>query len=147
MNYNRLFPKADRAGFALSAAILVTTLTGCSPSNDTPPPPAQSGAPAAANDVPAQASEAPPAQGAEPAFATQDDYVYYPAYNLYYSSHLHKYASLEGGVWVSRPAPRGVSVKVVEASPSVKMDFHDSPAKHHEEVIKKYPKDWAPDRR
>jgi len=35
-------------------------------------------------------------------------------------------------LWVSRPAPMGVSADVLLASPSVKMDFHDSPANHHE---------------
>jgi len=31
---------------------------------------------------------------------------------------------------------------VLLASPSVHMDFHDSPAKHHAEMIHKYPKNW-----
>jgi hypothetical protein len=72
-------------------------------------------------------------------FAAQDDYVYYPDYEIYYSSSRHQYAYLEGGAWVSRPAPRGVSVNVLLRSPSVKMDFHDSPANHHAEVVKQYP--------
>ena len=74
----------------------------------------------------------------------QDDYVYYPNYEIYYSSSRHQYASLEGGTWVSRPAPRGVSVDVLLASPSVKMDFHDSPANHHAETVRQYPKNWKP---
>jgi hypothetical protein len=24
------------------------------------------------------------------------------------------------------------------------MDFHDSPARHHAEVVKQYPRNWAP---
>jgi hypothetical protein len=43
-----------------------------------------------------------------------------------------------------QPAPQGVSVDVLLASPSVKMDFHDSPAKHHTEMVQKYPKNWKP---
>jgi hypothetical protein len=80
----------------------------------------------------------------ETAFVVQDDYVYYPDYEVYYSSSRHQYAYIEGGAWVSRPAPRGVSVGVLLASPSVRMDFHDSPAHHHSEVVQKYPRNWAP---
>ena len=36
----------------------------------------------------------------------------------------------------------GVTVNVLRASPSVKMDFHDSPANHHAAVAKQYPKNW-----
>ncbi|MFZ0826417.1 MAG: hypothetical protein WAO02_03245 [Verrucomicrobiia bacterium] len=78
------------------------------------------------------------------AFAVQDDYVYYPNYECYYSVSRHQYAYREGNAWVSRPAPRGVSVNVLLASPSVRMDFHDSPAQHHATVVKQYPKNWKP---
>jgi hypothetical protein len=76
----------------------------------------------------------------------QDDYVYYPSYGIYYSGSRHQYASLEGGAWISEPAPRGVSVDVLLASPSVRMDFHDSPANHHAAVARQYPKNWKPAR-
>ena len=66
-----------------------------------------------------------------PVFVAQDDYVYYPNYECYYSVSRRQYAYREGNAWVSRPAPRGVSVDVLMRSPSVKMDFHDSPANHH----------------
>jgi hypothetical protein len=78
------------------------------------------------------------------AVVVQDDYVYYPNYECYYSVSRHEYAYREGNAWVSRPAPRGVSVDRLRASPSVRMDFHDSPAQHHAEVIKQYPKNWKP---
>jgi hypothetical protein len=74
----------------------------------------------------------------------QDNYVYYPGYDVYYNSHLQLYAYMDGGVWVSRPEPRGVSINVLLASPSVRMDFHDSPANHHAEVAQRYPRNWAP---
>ncbi len=86
----------------------------------------------------------PPSVQVETGFAVQDDYVYYPGYQVYYSSSRHQYAYLEGGAWVSRPTPRGVSVDVLHASPSVRMDFHDSPANHHAAVARQYPKHWAP---
>jgi hypothetical protein len=78
------------------------------------------------------------------AFAVQDDYVYYPNYECYYSVSRHQYAYREGSAWVARPAPRGVSVNVLMASPSVRMDFRESPAQHHAAVVKQYPKNWAP---
>jgi hypothetical protein len=74
----------------------------------------------------------------------QDDYVYYPQYESYYSVSRHQYAYRDGRNWVYRPAPRGVSVNVIQASPSVRMNFHDSPAQHHAEVVKQYPKNWKP---
>jgi len=77
-------------------------------------------------------------------FAAQDDYVYYPQYECYYSVSRHRYAYREGNAWVARPAPRGVSPEVLRASPSMKMDFHDSPAQHHATVVRQYPKNWSP---
>ena len=77
-------------------------------------------------------------------FAVQDDYVYYPQYECYYSVSRHQYAYRDGNAWVARPAPREVSESVLMASPSVKMSFHDSPAHHHATVVKQYPKNWKP---
>jgi hypothetical protein len=72
-----------------------------------------------------------------------DNYVYYPSYGVYYNTTRHQYAYLDGAAWVSRPAPLGVSASVLLASPSVKMDFHDSPANHHEAMVHKYPKNYS----
>jgi len=118
----KLFPKTGKAGFVLGAALLVT-LTGCVGYVDGP----RAGVQVEPN-----------------AFVAQDDYVYYPNYECYYSVSRHQYAYREGNAWVARPAPRGVSVNVLLASPSVKMDFHDSPANHHAAVVKQYPKNWKP---
>jgi hypothetical protein len=73
-----------------------------------------------------------------------DDYVYYPGYQVYYSSHRHQYIYQDGHSWVTRPAPPRVSVDVLVASPSVRLDFHDSPSLHHATVARQYPKHWAP---
>jgi hypothetical protein len=73
-----------------------------------------------------------------------DDYVYYPGYQVYYSRGRNLYVYQEGRAWVSRPAPPRVSVDVLFASPSVRLDFHDAPARHHSRVVKQYPKHWAP---
>lgn len=77
------------------------------------------------------------------AVVAQDDYVYYPHYEVYYSNSRHQYADQEGKTWVSQPVPFGVSADALRASPSVKMDFHDSPANHHTEVVQKYPTSWT----
>jgi hypothetical protein len=122
MNDKLLFLKANKVGFALAAAFLVT-LTGCVGYVDGP----RTGV-----------------EVESPAFAVQDDYVYYPQYECYYSVSRHQYAYREGNAWVARPAPRGVSVNVLMRSPSVKMNFHDSPANHHAEIARQYPKNWKP---
>ena len=74
----------------------------------------------------------------------QDDYDYYPGYEIYYSRNRHEYVYLDGREWVRRPEPRGVSVSVLFASPSVRLDFHDSPDRHHHRVVRSYPRHWAP---
>jgi len=74
----------------------------------------------------------------------QDDYVYYPGYQVYYSSSRRQYIYRDGRSWVSRPAPPRVSADVLIASPSVRLDFHDSPSIHHSSVVKTYPKNWSP---
>ena len=122
MNDNIPFLQTNKVGLVLCFA-LVGVLTGC----------------VAYVDRPAQGSVY-----VEPAFVVQDDYVYYPDYECYYSVSRHQYAYRDGRNWVSRPAPRGVSVNVLMASPSVRMDFHDSPAQHHATVAKQYPKNWKP---
>ena len=82
----------------------------------------------------------------ETTFIIEDDYVYYPSYQIYYSSRRHQYAYRDGHNWISRPGPHGVSVRQLQASPSVRMEFHDSPAQHHEAVTQHYPKNWSPPR-
>jgi hypothetical protein len=118
MNNEKHFFRTNKVGLVL-CGMLLGTLTGCVAYVDRPP------------------------QGsvyvAPPVVVVEDDYVYYPGYEVYYSSSRHQYAYLEGGAWVSRPAPRGVSVNVLLRSPSVRMNFHDSPEHHHAEVVRQYP--------
>jgi hypothetical protein len=120
----QVFFKAGPAG-CVCGAVLLATLTGCVGYVDGPR---------------AGVYVAPPVvEVAAPA-----DYIYYPGYDVYYNSNLHLYAYMDGGAWVSRPEPRGVSIDVLMASPSVRMDFHDSPANHHAEMARQYPKNWTP---
>ncbi len=74
----------------------------------------------------------------------QDDYVYYPQYGMYYNRTHHRFYSLNHGAWVVGAAPVGFTADVVLASPSVHMDFHDTPEHHHADIIKRYPHDWKP---
>lgn len=88
---------------------------------------------------------APPPSGyADRVVVVQDDYVYYPGYQVYYSRNRRQYVYQEGRSWVTRPAPPRVSVEVLVASPSVRLDFHDAPSIHHSKVVQQYPKNWAP---
>jgi hypothetical protein len=79
-----------------------------------------------------------------PLVVEQDDYVYYPGYEVYYSSNRRQYIYRDGRSWVSRPTPPRVAVNVLVASPSVRLGFHDAPASHHATIVKQYPKHWTP---
>jgi len=127
MNDKKYFSSTDKIGLLLGA-VLLTSLTGCIGYVDGP----------RARGV----YVAPPV--VETTILVEDDYVYYPGYEVYYSSSRRQYAYPERGRWISRPAPRGVSVAVLLASPSVRMNFHDAPARHHAETIRQYPRNWSP---
>ena len=95
----------------------------------------------------ARAYAPPPTIYVESEPVMQDDFVYYPGYQVYYSSNRRQYIYLEGRSWVRRPSPPHVSVEVLFASPSVRLDFHDSPAIHHTAVVREYPRHWTPNGR
>src|SRR6185295_20121836 len=86
----------------------------------------------------------PPSVYVEGGVGVSDDYVYYPGYQVYYSSNRRQYIYRDGRSWVTRPAPPRVSVEALAASPSVRLDFHDHPSVHHATVVRQYPKRWAP---
>jgi len=86
-------------------------------------------------------AEAAPAYGES---VVQDDYVYYPGYEVYYSRNRRQYIYRDGRSWVSRPTPPRVSVDVLFASPSVRLDFHDHPSNHHPMTARQYPRQWRP---
>ena len=124
MNDNKFPFSSGKVGLVL-VTVLLGTLTGC----------------VAYVDRPVQGSVY---EDNSATFLVQDDYVYYPSYECYYSVSRHQYAYREGNAWVARPAPRGVTVNVLLASPSVKMNFHDAPAQHHAAVVQQYPRNWSP---
>ena len=121
----KLFPHAAAIGLFFGGALLLTA-TGCVSYVDRPQP----------GEVYVTPSV--------PVFIEQDDYVYYPQYRMYYGSRSHCYYRYEGRSWVAAPSPRGVAVNVLVSSPSVNVEFHDSPSAHHEQVIKTYPRNWQP---
>ena len=126
MNNKQHFFKPKQAGFILGAVLLAALTQGASN----------------ADAQPVGITVTPPVVVVPAVVA--ENYVYYPNYGIYYNSHRHQYLYLKGDVWVTQPAPEGVSVEVLMASPSVNMDFHDSPERHHAEMLKKYPRDWKP---
>jgi hypothetical protein len=123
MNNKKDFLMAGKAGFVLGAMVLITMTAPVS-----------------------YADGLQVVVPVTPAVVAPDSYVYFPSYGVYYDSHRHQYAYQDRGAWVSRSAPNGVSEAILQASPSVKMDFHDSPSNHHADMVKKYPKNWAPAR-
>jgi hypothetical protein len=128
------FLKTNTVGFMLGA-MLLATLAECVGSAN--------GQGIGITVTPPVVVVAPPVAVA-PAVVVEDDYVYYPDYAIYYNSRRHQYDYLENGAWVSAPAPNGVSAEVLLASPSVNMDWHDSPERHHAEMLQRYPKNWRP---
>ncbi len=74
-------------------------------------------------------------------FVGPDDYLYYPGYETYYSTRHHRYVYRDHDRWVTRPEPPH---GWVQGSPSVRMNFHDAPDRHHAEVVRQYPKTWRP---
>ncbi len=109
---------------------IIAMLTGCAPSAPSTTTVTQVTPPAPA---PASASAA---------VVVADDYDYYPGYEVYYSRNRHEYLYRDGNNWVRRPQPRGVSAEILLGSPSVRMDFHDSPERHNDTVVHNYPRNW-----
>jgi hypothetical protein len=70
-----------------------------------------------------------------------DDYIYYPGYEVYYSNTYHHYIYRDGSRWVTRATPPRIWVR---GAPFVHMDFHDTPERHHADVIRTYPRTWKP---
>jgi len=68
-----------------------------------------------------------------------DDYVYYPDYDVYYSQRHHQYVYQNGNSWERRDEPSTVSISVLGTSPSYQMTFHDSPEHHQDDMRRKYP--------
>ncbi len=111
---------------ALLAASLLLTFTGCA---DTPAWGGWSSGPTVA--------QMQVGRGVRP------DWVYFPAYGIYYSSNYQEFVYWDATDWVTRPSPIApLTLEQLQASPSVSMGFQDSPALHHAAVSQLYPRDW-----
>jgi len=122
--------KCSKIGF-LSGVTLLSALAGCAGHMDGPR--------LASGYAP------PPPDYVESEVVTlQDEYVYYPDYEVYYLSNRRQYVYLQDGSWVSRPVPPRVPAGALFASRSVRLDFHDSPSIHHASVVHEHPKHWLP---
>ena len=118
-----------KIGFMLGAA-LVVALSGCVGHGD--------------GSRHGRAYSQPSPDYYEGGASLRDDYVYYPGYQVYYSSNRGHYIYQDRGTWVTERVPPLVSRGVLATAPSVRLDFHDSPANHHATVVRKYPKNWTP---
>jgi hypothetical protein len=138
MNNKKLFLKTNKAGFVLGAVLLAALTESAAYADGL----------RIGVDVDPVVVVAPPVVIASPVavapVVAQDNYVYYPNYGVYYNSGRHQYYYLRGDAWVNTAAPDGVTADVLLASPSVNMDWHDSPANHHRDMLQKYPRDWKP---
>lgn len=125
------YPRFHLRLFSLAAALVIQ---GCVKQQSTP----------ATAQVEPAVTPAPPVVEAAPStvVVVSDDYVYYPQYEVYYSAHRRQYGYRDGTGWSWRPGPPNVSTRVLLASPSVRMAFHDLPERHHGDVIRSYPRNW-----
>lgn len=73
-----------------------------------------------------------------------DDYIYYPEYEVYYGRTHHTYVYRDGPRWVRRPEPPRQWAPHFPSAPSVHVDFRDSPERHHNDVVRNYPRTWKP---
>jgi len=83
----------------------------------------------------------------------QPNWVYYPAYETYYSSNYQQYIYRDTrfpdprfpdtNVWVISEEPMApATAEMLQATPTVEMQFHDSPMAHHAEIAREFPRNW-----
>lgn len=123
----RTFHFSATAG-ALTGAALLAALTGC----------------VADGSYQSRGYSSRPAVRMQADVVFEDDYDYYPSYETYYSRSRHEFVYRDGGRWVRRTEPNGVSLTLLLAAPSVRMDFRDAPERHHNTVVRTYPRNWSP---
>jgi hypothetical protein len=75
-----------------------------------------------------------------------DDYVYYPRYEVYYVPARREYVYYDASTkaWIRTTTPTQVWAKDITGAAYVKMDFHDAPEGHHQDVVRRYPETWVP---
>lgn len=75
-----------------------------------------------------------------------DDYVYYPKYEVYYVPTRGEYVYCDAATstWIRTTTPTQAWANDLTRTPHVKMDFHDAPEGHHQEIMRRYPQTWVP---
>lgn len=76
----------------------------------------------------------------------EDDYDYYPGYEVYYGRNRHEYVYRDGNRWIRSTTYPRVNSQVLFSSPSVRVEFRDDPVRHHDYIVRRYPRDWRYDR-
>ncbi len=121
------FSFTNLTGFALGGGLSLVLLAGCTGS-----PPWGS------------TSKHPTTAQIQAMLGRLDNYVYFPAYEIYYNRTKDHYIFWSDRAWVTRNKPPGdVAVEVLLGSPAVAMNFNDAPARHHEAVVRTYPRNWG----
>lgn len=89
-------------------------------------------------------SRHPTAAQIQAVLGRQDRYVYFPGYEIYCNTAKDQYVFWRDGAWVTHfEPPAGISAEELRASPSVAMEFDDAPARHHDAVLRQYPRNWG----
>lgn len=65
----------------------------------------------------------------------QQDYVYYPTHNVYYSRGADNFRVYEGNRWVTVNTPRNVNRQRVLATESVSIAQYGTPERHYTEYV------------
>jgi hypothetical protein len=95
--------------------------------------------PVYASNQPVYAGQASP--GTAQVAYTQDDYIYYPAAEVYYSPVRQEYTYREGTRWMTRrERPQYLNTGQF----SVQVQIGDSPQRHHADIQRRYPHSWQP---
>ena len=92
-------------------------------------------------------SKAPTRQQITAALRRVDTYIYFSNYQIYRHPGRGEYVFWDGQAWItSKEPPLEVTAELLLGSPTVQLEFDDHPAKHHREVVQRYPRDWlSPD--
>jgi hypothetical protein len=108
----------------ITGSFLLTALTGCF----------------TAGSGPSSHSSTPPTGQAS--LLQEDDYDYYPRYEIYYSRRRNEYVYRDANAWVRRSDLQGITLAMLQSGPMVRMPFHDSPELHHGSIVQSFPRNW-----
>lgn len=119
MTKNPLLPAGLLAG-----TVLLTALAGCMTAGS------------------GRSARYPTRPAVQATLMVEDDYDYYPRYEIYYSRRRNEYVYRDANAWVRRSDLQGITLAMLESGPVVRMDFHDSPEFHHGSIVQSFPRNW-----